>query len=110
MVDTAIKDGTTLFDHLTVEQCAEFVRRGHGGGVIVALAGSVKARHLPDLARIGTDIVGVRGAVCEGGDRNKGTIKPELIKAFRMAINEALADLPASARMDRVGTVLQGTV
>jgi uncharacterized protein (UPF0264 family) len=110
MLDTAIKDGTTLFDHLSVEECAEFVRRGHDRGTIVALAGSVKAKHLSDLARIGTDIVGVRGAVCEGGDRNKGSIRPELVKAFRTAINEALSALPTSARIDRAGALLSGTI
>lgn len=110
MVDTAIKDGSTLFDHLTIEQCAEFVRRGHERGLIVALAGSVKAKHLPELARIGTDIVGIRGAVCEGGDRNNGTIKPELIQAFRAAMDEALFALPAAARNDRAGAALQGTI
>jgi (5-formylfuran-3-yl)methyl phosphate synthase len=110
MVDTAIKDGSTLFDHLSVEQCAEFVRLGHEWGVIVALAGSIKVKHLPDLTRIGTDIVGVRGAVCEGGDRNNGSIKPELIKAFRSAMDEALLALPASERNDRAGAALLGTV
>ncbi|HWU09993.1 MAG TPA: (5-formylfuran-3-yl)methyl phosphate synthase, partial [Streptomyces sp.] len=35
------------------------------------------------LTRIGTDIVGVRGAVCEGGDRNAGRIQPHLVAAFR---------------------------
>src|SRR5260370_3274788 len=58
-VDTPIKDGAALFDHLTVAECAEFARRGHDRGLLVALAGSVKAKHLPELAPIGTAIVGV---------------------------------------------------
>lgn len=90
MVDTAVKDGSTLFDHMSVEDCAEFVRRGHERRLLVALAGSVKAGHLNDLARVGTDIVGVRGAVCAGGDRNAGRIQPDLIKSFRAAIDEAV--------------------
>jgi uncharacterized protein (UPF0264 family) len=90
MLDTAIKDGSALFDHLTVEQCAEFTRAGHAAGLMVALAGSVKVKHLRDLAAIGTDIVGVRGAVCAGGDRNKGRIQPELIAAFKAAVNESM--------------------
>jgi hypothetical protein len=110
MLDTAIKDGSTLFDHLSVEECAEFCRRGHDLGLIVALAGSVKAKHLPDLARMGTDIVGVRGAVCEGGDRNKGTIMPELIKAFRVAIDEAMDARPASAGTGQLDAALRRTV
>ncbi len=109
MVDTAIKDGTALFDHLTVDECAEFVRRGHDRGLLVALAGSVKAKHLPELARIGTDIVGVRGAVCEGGDRNNGSIRPELVKAFRAAIDEALFALPEAGQASHAESALQGT-
>ena len=83
MLDTAIKDGTRLFDHLAPEVCEEFVRRTHGAGLTAALAGSVRAGDLEVLTRIGTDIVGVRGAVCEGGDRTAGRILPELVAAFR---------------------------
>ncbi|GAA5053374.1 (5-formylfuran-3-yl)methyl phosphate synthase [Streptomyces similanensis] len=83
MLDTAIKDGSRLFDHTPPDVCAQFVRLAHEGGLLAALAGSVKAGDLDELARIGTDIVGVRGAVCEGGDRNAGRIQPELVAAFR---------------------------
>jgi uncharacterized protein (UPF0264 family) len=91
MLDTAIKDGTALFDHLTKDICGDFVTRAHDLDMFAALAGSVKAAHLADLAEIGTDIVGVRGAVCTGGDRNAGQIQVELIKAFRAAIDSHVA-------------------
>ena len=83
MLDTAIKDGTRLFDHVPPELCAEFVRRAHDAGLIAALAGSVRADDLGTLTGIGTDIVGVRGAVCERGDRTTGRIQPHLVAAFR---------------------------
>lgn len=83
MLDTAVKDGTRLFDHLPPDVCGEFVRLAHEGGLLAALAGSVKAADLGPLTRIGTDIVGVRGAVCEGGDRTAGRIRPQLVAAFR---------------------------
>jgi (5-formylfuran-3-yl)methyl phosphate synthase len=83
MLDTAIKDGKSLFDHLPVDLCARFVALSHEADLLAALAGSVKAQHLEALTAIGTDIVGVRGAVCEGGDRNAGRIRPPLIAAFR---------------------------
>ncbi|WP_405791508.1 (5-formylfuran-3-yl)methyl phosphate synthase [Streptomyces sp. NBC_01506] len=88
MLDTAVKDGTRLFDHVGPDVCERFVRLAHDAGLLAALAGSVKAEDLGTLTRIGTDIVGVRGAVCEGGDRTTGRIRPELVAAFR-------------ARMDR---------
>jgi uncharacterized protein (UPF0264 family) len=83
MLDTAVKDGTRLFDHTPPEVCARFVELAHEAGLLAALAGSVKAPDLDELARMGTDIVGVRGAVCEGGDRNAGRIRPPLVAAFR---------------------------
>ncbi len=60
-----------------------FVRLAHDAGLLAALAGSVKREDLALLTRIGTDIVGVRGAVCEGGDRNAGRIQPRLVAEFR---------------------------
>lgn len=66
MLDTAVKDGTRLFDHVPPDVCAEFVRLAHEADLLAALAGSVKTADLEALTRIGTDIVGVRGAVCEG--------------------------------------------
>lgn len=83
MLDTAIKDGTRLFDHVPPHACEEFVRRAHDAGLFAALAGSVQEGDLGELTRIGTDIVGVRGAVCDGGDRNAGRIRPHLVAAFR---------------------------
>lgn len=37
MLDTAIKDGTRLFDHVPPEVCAEFVARTHAAGLLAAL-------------------------------------------------------------------------
>lgn len=72
MLDTFMKDGKTLFDALTLDELRAFVELSHSYGMMVALAGSVKREHLEPLAKIGTDIVGVRGAVCSKGDRTTG--------------------------------------
>ncbi|WP_059006744.1 (5-formylfuran-3-yl)methyl phosphate synthase [Streptomyces specialis] len=98
MLDTAVKDGTRLFDHVPPEVCAEFVRLAHASGLLAALAGSVKRDDLGPLTRMGTDIVGVRGAVCEGGDRDAGRIQPHLVAAFRAEMDRQArahaADIP----------------
>ncbi|MBV8049075.1 MAG: (5-formylfuran-3-yl)methyl phosphate synthase [Paludibacterium sp.] len=86
MVDTYIKDGKTLFDSLSEDQLAEFVRLAHDHGLKVALAGSVRAEHLPVLARVGADVVGVRGAVCGGYDRGT-SIDPGKAEQFIKAAN-----------------------
>jgi len=74
MVDTAIKDGKTLFDFMDEDKLIEFNKNIHGYGLKSALAGSIKKDQLRLLYDIGCDVVGIRGAACTGGDRNKGTI------------------------------------
>ncbi|WP_456472191.1 (5-formylfuran-3-yl)methyl phosphate synthase [Methanocaldococcus sp.] len=88
MLDTAIKDGKTLFDFLSKEILEEFVNETHSYGLKCALAGSIKKEHIPILKEIGTDIVGVRGAACEKGDRNNGRIKSELVRELKNLILE----------------------
>ena len=81
MLDTAIKDGATLFDALDEAELAAFASAARAAGLGVALAGSVGLRHLAALRRVGADVIGIRGAVCRGGDR-RGTIDAALVKDF----------------------------
>lgn len=81
MVDTAIKDGSTLFDNMDFAELEGFVSAGHANDMQVALAGSVKRAHLPAIIEAGTDIVGIRGAVCAGSDR-RAPIVAELVRSF----------------------------
>lgn len=87
MVDTAIKDGPTLFDALSVDEIREFVEQGHEAELQVALAGSIKMEHAPLLLALGPDIIGVRGAVCEG-DRRNTKISPDKTRAFVQLFHE----------------------
>lgn len=83
MLDTAIKDGKTLFDFLDINQLEEFVEEAHGYGIKTALAGSIKKDQLKDLYDIGCDVVGVRGAACVGGDRNTGHIHHKAVAELK---------------------------
>ncbi|MDB5906464.1 MAG: (5-formylfuran-3-yl)methyl phosphate synthase [Massilia sp.] len=87
MLDTFMKDGKSLFDALSDEQLEKFVSSAHARGLKVALAGSIRAEHLAALARIGADVVGVRGAVCGSYDRST-TIDAEKAKRFIEAANK----------------------
>jgi hypothetical protein len=80
MIDTAEKNGSGLLDYLSVEELKDFVHKAHDLGLEAALAGSLKEEDIKDLKEIGVDIVGVRGVVCEKGDRRKGTIKEGKVK------------------------------
>lgn len=81
MVDTAIKDGKTLFDAMSIEELKEFVQAGQEAGMKVALAGSIGHQHAAYLEEIAPDIIGARGACCEGSDRTS-SISVERTRAF----------------------------
>lgn len=78
MIDTAVKDGKSLFDYLDVATLVEFTEKGRELGLKTALAGSLKFDDLTALKQINPDIIGVRGMVC-GGDRSD-SIRPELVE------------------------------
>lgn len=86
MLDTAIKDGKTLFDHLDMNQLQEFVDETHNYGLKSALAGSIKKEQLKDLHDIACDVVGVRGAACTGGDRNNGKIHRSAVSKLKQLV------------------------
>jgi (5-formylfuran-3-yl)methyl phosphate synthase len=88
MVDTAIKDGSTLFEALSYAEIEAFVQAAQGAGLRVALAGSLQQAHLPLLMRLQPDVIGVRGALCQQGDRTTG-ITLERVRAFMQAATTA---------------------
>jgi (5-formylfuran-3-yl)methyl phosphate synthase len=72
MLDTLGKEAGSLLDHLTLEAVARFVAAAKTEGLMVGLAGSLKAKHVPALLALGPDLLGFRGALCRGGARNAG--------------------------------------
>lgn len=84
MLDTALKDGRSLFDNMTRAELLRFLRLARAAGLRTALAGSLKAAHLPLIRELAPDIVGLRGAVCLGGDRTR-PVCPKRLAAVREA-------------------------
>lgn len=80
MIDTAIKDGKTLFDHMSVEELQEFVQQSRKRGRFCALAGGIKAEHIAILKELDPDILGVRTVVCKSGRTSK--IERDLVSSF----------------------------
>ncbi len=87
MVDTAVKDGKTLFDFMDMDDLQKFVNEIHDYGLKSALAGSVKKDQLKPLYEINCDVVGVRGAACIGGDRNTGKIHRSAVEELKNMIS-----------------------
>jgi uncharacterized protein (UPF0264 family) len=90
MVDTAIKDGKTLFDALSDAEIRSFVDKAHQAGLQVALAGSIKREHLDAVRQSGADVVGVRGAVCKGTDRTT-SIDAGMVQSFMQEVRRLKA-------------------
>src|SRR3990172_1737431 len=80
MIDTAVKDGKNLFTFLTVEQLKRFVHTAHDCGLKVGFAGSLKKEDFATIYALGTDIVGLRGAVCTFSDRVNGRIDRQKVR------------------------------
>ncbi len=88
MIDTATKDGRTLFDYMGADDLSRFVNKSHDLNLTVALAGSIKLDDIKTIGEINPDIVGVRGLVCSGGDRKKGEIVEGKVKELKNRIRD----------------------
>ncbi|MEM2817907.1 MAG: (5-formylfuran-3-yl)methyl phosphate synthase, partial [Archaeoglobaceae archaeon] len=85
MVDTAIKDGTSIFDHMKIEDMRNFVRMAKENGLLCALAGNLSWNHIGTLKELSPDIIGVRTIVCESGRNSK--IKRELVRKLKELVS-----------------------
>ena len=71
LIDTLTKDGRNLFDFMPEPVLRDMVMEAKQAGLSTALSGHLKLNNLDELARINPDIVGVRGAVCSSGERDR---------------------------------------
>lgn len=108
LLDTAEKNGRSLFDWCDPEWLAQLTSRARWLGLQVAMAGSVNAGHLSLLQYAGADIVGVRGAVCTGG--RTGRLSEALVAAMvslirpRMTRTQRIASLGGLTHRQAVGS------
>lgn len=82
MIDTAVKDGRALTDFLSMSDLEEFIEDAHSRGLWSALAGSLGFEEVRALKKLNPEVIGVRGAVCEGQDR-RGTLSLELVRRLK---------------------------
>jgi (5-formylfuran-3-yl)methyl phosphate synthase len=66
LVDTFVKNGRGLYGYLSPRELATLIDATHAVGGSFAVAGQLR---LGELGRVGADFVGVRSAVCAGGER-----------------------------------------
>ena len=84
LVDTITKDGRTLFAWWTKSRLGGWIDRVRGARLSVAVAGSLGVAESSQVAGLGPDIVGVRGAACLGG--RTGTVQADRVRLLRTAL------------------------
>lgn len=70
LIDTWLKDGTTLLDWMSMDKVNDLCRRCRGRGIRVALAGSLGLREIEQLQEAEPAWFAVRGAACRGNSRS----------------------------------------
>ncbi|MDQ7029090.1 MAG: (5-formylfuran-3-yl)methyl phosphate synthase [Ardenticatenia bacterium] len=85
MIDTALKDGHTLFDYCDEPALQRWLDACREAGLLCALAGSLGPDDLPALRRLHPDVVGFRGAACRGS-REGGRVDAALVAALRLGL------------------------
>jgi (5-formylfuran-3-yl)methyl phosphate synthase len=82
LIDTAIKDGSTLFEFLDRKTLHSLAREAHAAGLLFAVAGSLREEDLPALVDAGVDVVGLRTAVCRNSQRSGPLDPARVLRVF----------------------------
>jgi uncharacterized protein (UPF0264 family) len=85
MLDTAKKNGRTLFDQYPKEQLEEFAVVASELGLLFGFAGSLKLQHVALLKVINPTYIGFRGGVCVDDERKK-SLDVDKVTAIRKTL------------------------
>ncbi|HKA65913.1 MAG TPA: (5-formylfuran-3-yl)methyl phosphate synthase [Methyloceanibacter sp.] len=86
MLDTANKNSGSLLARLDPRLLASFVTQAKAHGLTVGLAGSLAAADVPELLPMAPDLLGFRGALCNGS--RSASLDPAACAAIRTLIPE----------------------
>jgi (5-formylfuran-3-yl)methyl phosphate synthase len=85
LIDTAVKDGSTLFDFISPIKLRQLAEQAHKSGLIFGAAGTLKEKDLPLVLESGADVVGVRTTVCRNHQRT-GPLDPNLVQQLKKSL------------------------
>ena len=88
LLDTYDKRGAALTTVLSERALRGFVTRAQSAGQLVALAGRLTPDDIDMVLDTGADIVGVRGAACDGG--RAGVVSAARVHALRGQLDRAI--------------------
>jgi (5-formylfuran-3-yl)methyl phosphate synthase len=85
LLDTHTKDGIGLLGWLTPQERAAWVTGARRADLLTALAGALRLEDVDAVAAAGADVVGVRGAACEGG--RQGNVTANRVRLLRQRLD-----------------------
>jgi uncharacterized protein (UPF0264 family) len=85
LLDTHTKDGMGLLGWLPPHALASWVASARRQGLVTALAGALTLENVDTVSAAGADVVGVRGAACEGG--RQGRVTANRVRALRQRLD-----------------------
>ncbi len=89
LLDTWDKDAGALPALMTPQRLRAFVERGARPGRIIAVAGRLTASDIESVRDARADVIGVRGAACDGGRR--GPVSSDRVRERRRQIDRAIS-------------------
>lgn len=84
LVDTCFKNGGDLFQYTTAVELSAIAAGLAAHELLLALGGGLGARHVSLARDTGAAVLGVRGAVCEGG--RTGVVTEDRVRALAAAL------------------------
>jgi uncharacterized protein (UPF0264 family) len=85
LVDTYLTDGTGLLAWLAAQALSRWVSDARRAGLLTALAGALTLDTLQTVAAAGPEVIGVRGAACDGG--REGRVSAERVGCLRRRLD-----------------------
>jgi uncharacterized protein (UPF0264 family) len=91
LIDTFIKDGSTLLDHVSENQLTQWIAQAKLHHIQIALAGSLRGDVFKQVIALQPDIIAVRGAACADHDRTT-TVDEQRVRELKVMLADNSCD------------------
>jgi uncharacterized protein (UPF0264 family) len=95
LLDTQVKDGLGLLRWMDSTALRLWVEASRAAGLLTAVAGGLGLDDIDLVSTANPDVVGVRGAACDGG--REGRVNAQRVRALRQRLGATSGFVQASA-------------
>jgi (5-formylfuran-3-yl)methyl phosphate synthase len=99
LLDTQTKDGRGLLSWIDLPALDLWVERGRTAGLMIGLAGGLRLDDIGLVCGVNPDVVGVRGAACDGG--RDGWVNAGRVRALRERLGPISGSVQGTQLPDR---------